>query len=92
APGDRARIKVVRQKKHFAEAELLDLERPSPQRRTPPCPVFGRCGGCQWQHIPYADQVRWKGEIFTQILKRQAGVDPALVRTAVAAPQEWNYR
>lgn len=92
APGDRARINLVRQKKNYAEGELVDLLRPSEQRRPAACPVFGHCGGCQWQHLPYSDQMQWKAEIFAQTLQRQAGIDPALVQPPVAAPDEWHYR
>ncbi|HKL48874.1 MAG TPA: 23S rRNA (uracil(1939)-C(5))-methyltransferase RlmD [Desulfuromonadales bacterium] len=92
APGDRARITLVRQKKNYAEGELVDLVRPAVQRRPPACPVFGRCGGCQWQHLAYAEQMQWKAEIFAQTLQRQAGVDADLLRPPVSAPDEWHYR
>jgi 23S rRNA (uracil1939-C5)-methyltransferase len=92
APGDRIRCRVTRQRRQFAEAELVDLLRPAPQRRLPPCPVFGRCGGCQWQHLPYAVQAHWKERIFHEQLLRAKVATVAACLPIVAAPDEWVYR
>jgi 23S rRNA (uracil1939-C5)-methyltransferase len=51
APDERVRARIVREKGRVAWAELLEIERPSPDRVPPPCPLFGTCGGCQWQHV-----------------------------------------
>ena len=51
-PGDRVACRVVKSKRRYIEAELHEVVAPSPLRREPPCPFFGSCGGCQWQHIP----------------------------------------
>jgi 23S rRNA (uracil1939-C5)-methyltransferase len=51
APGERVRARVVRAKERVAWAELVAVERPGPDRVPPPCPLFGTCGGCQWQHV-----------------------------------------
>src|SRR5665647_2180163 len=69
APGDRARIRVVKEKRSFLEGELLELCHPSALRIEPPCPIFGACGGCNWQHLPYAEQLKQKGEIFGESLR-----------------------
>src|ERR1044072_6911917 len=52
---------IVREKKQFAEAELLEMKETSPHRVTPECPYFGRCGGCAYQHIGYEHQlaIKW---------------------------------
>ena len=92
APGDRILCRMVREKKHFAEGEATRILQPSSLRREPPCPVFGRCGGCQWQHLPYAGQREWKERIFADILHRQAKVPAASVLPLHPAPAEWNYR
>ncbi len=92
APGDRVRCRVQREKIRYAEAAVEEILSFAPERRTPPCPAFGDCGGCQWQHLPYTVQLSWKSRIFQSILERQAGIDPSLVLPIVGAPQEWGYR
>lgn len=91
APGDRVRARIWKTKKNYAFADLVEVLRPSPVRVTPRCKVFGICGGCEWQHIPYEEQ--WK-------IKSQ-GVLHALSRTQVTPPNSiqlfpaknpWNYR
>lgn len=92
APGDRVCCRLVREKKNFAEAELEEILQPAPQRRPAPCPVFGTCGGCQWQHLPYAEQGQWKERLLGEALRRQAGVAAPVILPLVPAPDEWGYR
>jgi 23S rRNA (uracil1939-C5)-methyltransferase len=92
AAGDRVACRIVREHKRYAEAELVEVLRPGPGRRPPSCPVFGECGGCQWQHLDYAAQCAWKERLFADQLERQAGVDRKAVSPLLAAPEEWNYR
>ncbi|MDX9709643.1 MAG: methyltransferase domain-containing protein [Trichloromonas sp.] len=92
APGDLVDCRIVREKKRYAEGELVALLESGSGRRTPACPLFGRCGGCQWQHLDYGEQARWKEEIFRDTLIRQANVPPDLVLPLVQAPEEWGYR
>jgi 23S rRNA (uracil1939-C5)-methyltransferase len=91
-PGDRVSCRVVKSKRRFVEAELHEIIVASPLRREPPCPFFGSCGGCQWQHIPYQEQVRWKEKIFSDQMVRSKIVIADRVKPMVAAPDEWNYR
>ncbi|OEU74418.1 MAG: hypothetical protein BA869_10015 [Desulfuromonadales bacterium C00003107] len=92
APGDRVSCRVVKAKKRFAEARLEKVLEASAERCLPTCPVFGQCGGCQWQHLPYKVQGAWKEQIFADLLHRQAGADRALIRPLVAAVEPWYYR
>jgi 23S rRNA (uracil1939-C5)-methyltransferase len=92
APGDEIRCRIVREKKRHAEGELEELLVAGPGRRTPPCPVFGDCGGCQWQHLDYGEQSLWKERIFAETLRRQCGIDQSLLRPLVVASDEWGYR
>ena len=82
APGDRIRCRITRSHRHFDEAEAVEMLSPSTLRRQPPCPVFGLCGGCQWQHLPYEIQVGWKERLFKEHLLR-AGVVPARPRPSI---------
>ncbi|BCG47134.1 23S rRNA (uracil(1939)-C(5))-methyltransferase [Citrifermentans bremense] len=92
APGDRARIRVVKEKRSFAEAEVVELLEPSPLRTPPPCPYFGVCGGCDWQHLPYEEQVKQKGEIFADTLGRIGKVPRELVLPVSPSPECYGYR
>jgi 23S rRNA (uracil1939-C5)-methyltransferase len=92
APGDEIRCRIVRDKGRWAEAELLEIVQPAPERIIPPCPVFGACGGCQWQFLPYAAQALWKERIYRDLLQRQAGVAAENILPIVAAPTPYAYR
>jgi len=91
-PGDLVRCRVTRDRKQFAEAELLEIVEPSPQRRSPPCPLFGECGGCQWQHLPYPLQCQWKEQIFGELLGRRQILPAAECGSMLASPEEFGYR
>ena len=85
APGERVRARVVRAKERVAWAELVSIERPGPDRVAPPCPLFGACGGCQWQHVSLDAQRAAK----RAIVERALGVD---VGEVVAASAPLGYR
>ncbi len=92
AVGDTVSCRVIKSKKNFLEAEIVEILEPAPVRQTPKCPVAGDCGGCQWQHLPYAEQLRWKESLFRESLHRQCNSDPDKILAIVPAPTEWNYR
>ncbi len=104
APGDVAEVELTKEKGGFSEARLLSLKKKSPMRREPLCPVFTKCGGCQWQHIKYEEQVKWKGEIFKETLRRIGGVNlnsnpegaspsaGVLMDAPLSAAEEFEYR
>jgi 23S rRNA (uracil1939-C5)-methyltransferase len=92
APGDRARIRVVKEKRSFLEGELLELPTPSPLRVAPACPLFGRCGGCNWQHLPYEEQLRQKGDIFGESLRRIGRVESDALLPVAGSPAAYGYR
>jgi 23S rRNA (uracil1939-C5)-methyltransferase len=91
APGDVVRIRILEEDKRYAQAELLEVVEPSPHRQNAPCPVFGRCGGCQWQHIPYSLQWETKSGGVFHALKRVQIPLPESV-DLIPADQIWNYR
>lgn len=91
-PGDRLWGRLTHEKKRYAEAEIDHLIEPSPSRCAAPCPVFERCGGCQWQMLSYAAQLGCKEQIFADILRRQCGVDPDKISSILESPIAWNYR
>lgn len=91
-PGDLVNCRVVKSKKRYSEADLTEVIRPSSLRRQPPCPFFGTCGGCQWQHLPYSEQLRWKEQIFSDLMTRNHLVLDDRIKPIVQAQDEWNYR
>ncbi|MCP3676564.1 MAG: 23S rRNA (uracil(1939)-C(5))-methyltransferase RlmD [Deltaproteobacteria bacterium] len=91
-PGDSVEVEVTGEKRGFLEGRVQRLITPSPDRAEPFCSLFGRCGGCQWQHIPYRDQVAWKERIFRESLERIGGIKGLPLESAVAAESERGYR
>jgi 23S rRNA (uracil1939-C5)-methyltransferase len=69
APGERVRAALLREKGRVAWGELRAIERPAPERVVPPCPLFRRCGGCQWQHVPRQVQLEAKRRIVERALR-----------------------
>src|ERR1700681_307059 len=69
-PGELVRIESPARKKKFIRGRLERVVEPSPERIAAPCPHFARCGGCQYQHIPYEAQIRYKAEILRETLGR----------------------
>src|ERR1044072_3050944 len=68
--GERVSAQIFREKKQFAEAELIAVNETSPHRVERQCPYFGRCGGCAYQHIDYEHQLGIKWRQVRDILKR----------------------
>jgi 23S rRNA (uracil1939-C5)-methyltransferase len=69
-PGETVEAERTEARKHVQRARLLRVDVPSPDRAEPPCPVFGRCGGCQYQHANYDAQLRFKRDILAETLRR----------------------
>lgn len=92
APGDVADLQVDRKKHSFAEAHIARMIEPSPMRLEPVCPHFGLCGGCKWQHIPYAEQLRFKQQQVQDALTRIAKVDFPEVSPILGSAQTLEYR
>lgn len=70
APGDELLVQITNKKKNFAEAQIVKILKPGPSRRTPPCPIADRCGGCNWQHIDESEQRSQKQTMVHEILKK----------------------
>ncbi|MEY2600999.1 MAG: rRNA (uracil1939-C5)-methyltransferase [Verrucomicrobiota bacterium] len=90
--GELVSAKIIREKKQFAEAEIVDLREKSPDRVEPPCPYFGRCGGCAYQHIDYAHQVEIKSRQVRDVLQRIGKLKNVPMRAMVPSPLTYGYR
>ncbi len=90
-PGETVDIETLGTKGGIATAEVTNIAEPSAQRRTPPCPYFGSCGGCSWQHMTYDAQLRAKVNIFDECLSR-IGKLRIVPPSEVYESPEWAYR
>lgn len=90
APGDRIVARIVDDSERYCRGELVSMVEKSPIRIDPVCPVFGKCGGCDWQHLPYTFQWKKKIEGLGHALKR-AQIQLSNVQE-FPAKNQWNYR
>lgn len=91
-PRERVEIEArPRKRKKVRESRLIDVVESASERVEPPCPYFGRCGGCAVQHMSYEAQLRFKHDVVVEAFRRLAGVEPDIWREPVTGPQ-WNYR
>jgi 23S rRNA (uracil1939-C5)-methyltransferase len=90
APGDRIKASAEIVKKNFVVASLLEILEPGPTRREAPCPYYGICGGCNWQHVTYGEQLRQKqNQVERLALKANPEVELLFIEPS---PSEWRYR
>ncbi len=90
--GERIVARIVREKRDFAEAELIEIQRPAADRVVPPCEYYGRCGGCVYQHLSYPAQLRIKRDQVVTALQRIGGFSKVEVKPLVPAPEPYYYR
>ena len=91
-PGQRVRARAVRRKARYVEAVCLEVTRPAPGEEPPLCPHDGECGGCPLQRMPYAAQLRAKGDMLRQALRRIGGLEGAPVAMPLASPLTRGFR
>jgi len=90
--GEQVRARVTAVKSGHVEAALEQVMTPSADRIGPSCPVAGRCGGCQWQHLVYPAQLRAKIEILREDLQRIGQLADPPILPPIGAPHPYNYR
>jgi 23S rRNA (uracil1939-C5)-methyltransferase len=92
APGDIADIKVTKQKKSYAEGEIVKLIESSPLRTNITCSHFGKCGGCKWQHVKYESQLAFKDTQVKDDLQRIAKVEVGEFLPILGCTNIFHYR
>ena len=92
APGDGLRVRIDRTRGKVAFASIVEIVQPSVERVEPPCPYFGRCGGCDFQQLNYQAQLGAKVEIVRDCLHRIAKIELPDDFQIHASPSEWHYR
>ncbi|MCJ8276793.1 MAG: class I SAM-dependent RNA methyltransferase, partial [Bdellovibrionales bacterium] len=91
-PDDLLKIKITFKKKNFFKGTILEVLEPGPSRQDPPCEYAGECGGCDWQHVTYEEQLNQKEQGLKQTLQRLGKVDPQLVVPIQPSPKTLGYR
>ncbi|MBN2537467.1 23S rRNA (uracil(1939)-C(5))-methyltransferase RlmD [candidate division WOR-3 bacterium] len=91
APWERVRARLVSSKRDYAVARIEEVLEPSPVRVEPRCPLYGRCGGCQFQHISSEGQLVVKKLVLADALQRIGKVF-TVVRNCAGSSEPWHYR
>ena len=91
-PGERVVAEVVSVRRRYAAARVLEVLEPSPARVSPPCPYYGECTGCQWQHVDYREQLAVKREKVVDALERVGGISGVEVAPVLPSPRQFGYR
>lgn len=93
-PGEVVKARVLKTKKRYGYAKKLALVESSPARRAPSCPLYGKCGGCQLQHMSYAEQLKFKENLVRNNLERIGGFDlsEVLFQPIIGMKEPWRYR
>ena len=90
--GEEVEAELTEVKKNFARAKLVRVVRPSPDRVQAPCPYFGACGGCQYQHIAYETQLRIKHKQIADLFERIGKISRDVIAPVIPCPQPYGYR
>jgi 23S rRNA (uracil1939-C5)-methyltransferase len=91
-PQDRVTAQIVKKKKNFAEARVVDMLQASPQRVPAPCPYSGHCGGCKWQFLEYSFQLQYKQQHVRDALEHIALIKDVLVHPTIGSDKIFSYR
>src|ERR671923_57683 len=91
-PGERVAFEVLERRPRYVRGRTVEVLEAAPARVTPPCPIFGTCGGCHWQHASYQAQLELKTAVLREQLARVARIAEPPVEPAVPSPLEWHYR
>ena len=91
-PGDKISARLTHAKGNYAFGEIVRLLQPSPLRQPPPCPYVNDCGGCPWQQVQYAAQLKAKEQSVADALRRIGKLDGFELRPIIASSREYHYR
>jgi len=90
--GEEIEVELTEVKKNFGRAKLVRVIQPAPERVEAPCPYFGGCGGCQYQHIAYETQLRIKHKQIADLFERIGKISRDVVAPVIPCPQPYGYR
>lgn len=90
-PGELVRARIFRNHANFSEADLVEVITRSSHRIEPKCPLFGRCGGCQYQNLRYEEQLEWKRRQVSELIRHMAGLTLE-ASPVIGSPRPFGYR
>lgn len=91
-PGDRIMARILKKRKGYANASIVEIIDPSPFRLKPPCAYSGNCGGCNYQHLDYKVQLQYKKEHVAESMKRLGAVEDVKVNEVLPSESVFEYR
>lgn len=91
-PGDELKVRLIEVKRNFARGKIVDIVKPSIDRVAPKCPLAQVCGGCQWQHISYPAQLRFKTKIVKETLERLGKLKNINIADIIGMEEPWGFR
>jgi 23S rRNA (uracil1939-C5)-methyltransferase len=92
ASGDQLIYRITKEKQNYAFGEIEKITRSSPDRKTPECPIYGRCGGCQLQHITYPASLKEKSKILENLFTHGLGLNKIPIEEPLPSPSPFSYR
>ncbi|PJA80910.1 MAG: 23S rRNA (uracil(1939)-C(5))-methyltransferase RlmD [Nitrospirae bacterium CG_4_9_14_3_um_filter_51_5] len=91
-PGETVRVEMLSRRKGVSQGKILQVQNPAASRVVPLCPVAGRCGGCQLQHVQYEEQLSQKRLILEETLRRIGKISDVLISPVIPSPRPYGYR
>ena len=91
-PGETVQAEILSRRKGVTQAKILTVQDPAKSRVVPVCPVVGRCGGCQLQHVQYEEQLSQKRSILEDTLRRIGKISDATISPVIPSPRPYGYR
>jgi 23S rRNA (uracil1939-C5)-methyltransferase len=90
--GEQVTVDITQRQKNFDRGRVIEIHQSSPHRVAPPCPYFARCGGCDYQHIDYPQQLIIKQRQVAQTLHRLGHLDDINVLPTIGSPLPYGFR
>jgi 23S rRNA (uracil1939-C5)-methyltransferase/tRNA (uracil-5-)-methyltransferase len=90
-PGERVKVRIFRNHKNYSDADCIEVIDTSPDRVDPRCSLFGTCGGCQYQSVEYATQLKWKRNQVVDNFERISGLQVDVL-PVIPSPKQYGYR